>query len=261
LLVDGHYYAYRSFFAIRNLRNSRGEPTNAIYGFVKTLRRMVKDLQPELGAVIWDEGLPTRRTQLQPAYKQQRAEMPDDLRTQLAFIRELVPLLGFASLGLADTEADDLMASYACAAQQQDMEVVLATNDKDLFQLVADGVKIYTTNKTDLATPKDAFALLDIKCVIKKWGVPPERIGDVISLIGDTVDNIPGVNGLGQKTAAQLLQSCGSLEALLADLDAVKNERIREKLKAAREQILQNREMVKLDTDLSLPVPLADLKI
>lgn len=261
LLVDGHYYAYRSFFAIRNLSNSRGEPTNAIYGFVKTLRRMMKDLQPELGAVIWDEGLPARRTELQPTYKQQRAEMPDDLRTQLRFIRDLVPLLGFSSLGLENTEADDLMASYACTARQQNIEVVLATNDKDLFQLVADGVKIYTTNKTDLVMPKDAFALLDIECVQKKWGVPPERIGDVIALIGDTVDNIPGVNGLGQKTAAQLLQTCGNLDALLADLDAVKNERIREKLKAAREQILQNREMVKLDSDLPLPLPLADLQI
>ena len=261
LLVDGHYYAYRSFFAIRELHNSRGEPTNAIYGFVKTLRRMVKDLQPELGAVIWDEGLPARRTELQPAYKQQRAEMPDLLRPQIHFIRDLVPLLGFQSLGLPNTEADDLMASYACAARKNGIDVVLATNDKDLFQLVADGVKIYTTNKSDLATPKDAFALLDIECVVKKWGVPPERIGDVISLIGDTVDNIPGVNGLGQKTAAQLLQTCGSLDAILADLDAVKNQRIREKLKAAREQILQNREMVKLDTDLSLPVELEKLKI
>lgn len=261
LLVDGHYYAYRSFFAIRNLSNSRGEPTNAIYGFLKTLRRMVKDLQPELGAVIWDEGLPARRTELQPAYKQQRADMPDDMKPQLRFIREMVPLLGFQSLSLPNTEADDLMASYACAARSEGIEVVLATNDKDLFQLVADGVKIYTTNKSDLATPKDAFALLDIECVMKKWGVPPERIGDVIALIGDTVDNIPGVNGLGQKTAAQLLQSCGSLETLLADLDQVKNERIREKLKAAREQVLQNREMVKLDTDLPLPVPLSDLKI
>jgi 5'-3' exonuclease len=261
LLVDGHYYAYRSFFAIRNLSNSRGEPTNAIYGFVKTLRRMVKDLQPELGAVIWDEGLPARRTELQPAYKQQRAEMPNDLRDQLGFIRDLVPLLGFASLGLPNTEADDLMASYACAAVQRGIEVVLATNDKDLFQLVADGVKVYSTNKADLAVPKDAFALLDIECVIRKWGVPPERIGDVIALIGDTVDNIPGVPGLGPKGAAQILQSCGSLEALLADLDQVKNERIREKLKAARAQVLQNREMVKLDTDLPLPVPLDELKI
>ena len=261
LLVDGNYYVYRSFFAIRELSNSRGEPTNAIYGFVKTLRRMVKDLNPKLGAVVWDEGLPTRRTELQPAYKQQRAEMPPEMRPQLAFIRELVPLLGFRSVSLPDTEADDLMASYACEAVQQKMEVVLATNDKDLFQLVADGVRVYTTNKADLPTPKDTYALLDGASVQKKWGVPPERVGDVIALIGDTVDNIPGVAGLGPKNAAHLLNTHGSLDALLADLNAVQNERIREKLIAAREQILQNRQMVQLDTDLPLPAPLDALRV
>ena len=261
LLVDGHYYVYRSFFAIRDLSNSRGEPTNAIYGFVKTLRRMVKDLAPQLGAVVWDEGLPARRTDLQPAYKQQRAEMPQDMRPQLDYIRELVPLLGFRSVSLPDTEADDLMASYACQAVQRKMEVVLATNDKDLFQLVDDGVRIYTTNKADLASPKDSFALLDGASVRKKWGVPPQRIGDVIALIGDTVDNIPGVTGLGPKNAAHLLKTHGSLDALMAAPDAVENARIREKLVAAREQILQNREMVKLDTDLPLPAPLEELRI
>lgn len=261
LLVDGHYYVYRSFFAIRNLSNSRGEPTNAIYGFVKTLRRMVKDLQPDLGAVIWDEGLPTRRTELQPAYKQTRAEMPLEMRPQLTFIQELMPALGFASLSLPDTEADDLMASYACAAVREKMEVVLATNDKDLFQLVAEGVKVYTTNKADLATPKEAFALLDLESVIRKWGVRPGQIGEVLCLIGDSVDNIPGVPGLGPKNAANLLRECGSLEAILAHPEAVKSERLREKITAGREQILQNREMVKLDTDLPLPVPLRGLKI
>lgn len=261
LLVDGHYYVYRSFFAIRDLSNSRGEPTNAIYGFVKTLRRMVKDLSPQLGAIVWDEGLPARRTDLQPAYKQHRAEMPVEMRPQLDFIRELVPMLGFRSVSLPDTEADDLMASYACEAVQRKIEVILATNDKDLFQLVADGVRIYTTNKADLASPKDSFALLDRPCVQKKWGVPPERIGDVIALIGDSVDNIPGVTGLGPKNAAHLLKTHGTLDALMNGLHAVQNARIREKLLAARDQILQNREMVKLDTDLPLPAPLDALRI
>lgn len=218
LLVDGHYYVYRSFFAIRDLSNSRGEPTNAIYGFVKTLRRMVKDLNPQLGAVVWDEGLPTRRTELQPAYKQQRAEMPAEMRPQLGFIQELVPLLGFHSVSLPDTEADDLMASYACAAVHQGIEVILATNDKDLFQLVDENVRIYTTNKADLLSPKDSHALLDAACVQRKWGVPPGLVGDILALIGDTVDNIPGVTGLGPKNAAHLLNSHGTLEALLADL-------------------------------------------
>ena len=261
LLIDGHYYVYRSFFAIRELANSRGEPTNAIYGFIKTVRRMVKDLKPDYGAVIWDAGMPKRRVELQPAYKQQRAEMPELMRQQLTFIQKIVPLLGFASLDLPDTEADDLMASYAVAARERGDNVVLATNDKDLFQLVNDHVKVYSTNKTDLAAPSDAFALLGAEAVKKKWNVTPPQIGEVLALIGDSVDNIPGVDGLGAKGAASLLAAHGSLDALLADLDAVKSERIREKLKAARAQIEQNREMVRLDLDLPLPQPLETLAL
>jgi DNA polymerase-1 len=261
LLIDGHYYVYRSFFAIRELSNSRGEPTNAIYGFIKTVRRMVKDLAPDLGAVVWDDGMPRRRVELQPAYKQTRAEMPDLMRPQLTFIQNLVPLLGFASLSLPDTEADDLMASYTCTARRRGDEVVLATNDKDLFQLVDDRVHVYSTNKADLATPKDAFALLGAEAVLKKWGVSPPQISDVLSLIGDAVDNIPGVNGLGSKGAAALLAAHGSLDGILANPEVVKNERIREKLKAGRAQIEQNREMVRLDLDLPLPQPLDQLTI
>jgi DNA polymerase-1 len=261
LLIDGHYYVYRSFFAIRDLSNSKGEPTNAIYGFVKTVRRMVKDLAPDLGAVVWDMGMPQRRVALQPAYKQQRAEMPTDMRSQLSFIQNIVPFLGFGSLSLPDTEADDLMASYAVAAAARGDDVVLATNDKDLFQLVNDNVKVYSTNKTDLASPKDTFALLGEGAVKKKWNVTPPQIGEVLALIGDSVDNIPGVDGLGAKGAASLLATHGSLDALLANLDAVKSERIREKLKAARAQIEQNREMVRLDLDLPLPAKLDELAI
>ena len=256
LLIDGHYYVYRSFFAIRDLTTSQGVPVNAIYGFVKTVRRMVKDLAPDLGAVVWDMGMPQRRVALQPAYKQQRAEMPADMRDQLTFIQNLVPLLGFASLSLPDTEADDLMATYATVARARGDSVVLATNDKDLFQLVNEHVKVYSTNKTDLASPSDTFALLGDDAVRKKWNVTPPQIADVLALIGDSADNIPGVPGLGPKGAATLLAAHGSLDALLADLDAVKNERIREKLKTSREQIEQNREMVRLDLDLPLPAPL-----
>ncbi len=261
LLIDGHYYVYRSFFAIRDLKNKRGEPTNAIYGFVKTVRRMVKDLKPDLGAVIWDMGIPKRRTELQPAYKEQRAEMPDEMRPQLTFIQNLVPMLGFGSMSLPDTEADDLIASYVIAARARGDEIVLATNDKDLFQLVDDHVRVYSTNKADLAAPTDTFALLGADSVRKKWGVTPPQIADVLSLIGDSVDNIPGVGGLGPKGAAALLAAHGSLDAILEDLDSVKNERIREKLKAARAQIVQNREMVRLDLDLPLPLPLDELTI
>ena len=262
LLIDGHYYVYRSFFAIPNLSNSRGEPTNAIFGFTKTLRLMLKHLRPDLGAVVWDEGVPQKRVDLQPAYKETRKEMPTSMIPQLEFIQEtLTPFLGFKNISLPNTEADDLMGCYAIAAcQRRGMEVVLATNDKDLYQLVGPCVKVYTTAKADLASPKDAFALLSEEQVTAKWEVSPKLIGDVLALTGDSVDNIPGV-GLGRKTAATLIREHGSLEALLANIDKVKNQRIREKLANARDQILQNRKMVDLDCHLGLPVAIDELRI
>jgi len=262
LLIDGHYYVYRSFFAIPNLSNSRGDPTNAIFGFTKTLRLMIKHLQPDLGAVVWDEGLPQRRVELQPAYKETRKAMPTPMVPQLEFIQEtLTPLLGFKNISMPNTEADDLMGCYAIAAcKRPGMEVVLATNDKDLYQLVGSCVKVYTTAKVDLASPKDAFALLGEDQVTAKWDVPPKLIGDVLALTGDSVDNIPGV-GFGRKTAAALIREHGNLEALLANIDKVKNQRTREKLANARDQILQNRKMVDLDCHLELPVAIDDLRI
>lgn len=261
LLIDGHYYVYRSFFAIQNLSNSRGEPTNAIFGFTKTLRLMIKHLQPELGAVFWDEGLPEKRMTLQPAYKETRKEMPQPMIPQLNYIQdELTALLGFKNISLPNTEADDLMGCYAIAACRKNIEVILATNDKDLYQLVCPCVKVYTTAKADLASPKDTFALLGEAEVTTKWGVPPNLIGDVLALTGDTVDNIPSA-GFGRKTAAKLLIENGNLDGLLANLDSIKSERTREKLIAGRAQIEQNRKMVKLDCDTPLPVPIDDLRI
>jgi 5'-3' exonuclease len=261
LLIDGHYYVYRSFFAIPNLSNSKGEPTNAIFGFTKTLRLMVKHLQPELGAVFWDEGMPERRVKLQPAYKETRKEMPKPMVPQLDFIQKLTPFLGFQNISLPNTEADDLMGCYAIAAcKRPQMEVVLATNDKDLYQLVGPCVKVYTTAKADLASPKDAFALLSEDQVIAKWQVQPNLIGDVLALAGDSVDNIPGV-GLGRKTAAALIREFGGLDSLLANLDKVKSARTREKLMNSRDQVLENRKMVDLDCHLELPVPIDELRI
>src|SRR5213082_521238 len=261
LLIDGHYYLYRSFFAIPNLSNSRGEPTNAIFGFTKTLRLMVKHLQPELGAVVWDEGLPQKRVEVQPTYKETRKEMPTAMIPQLDFIQKLTPLLGFKNISLPNTEADDLMGCYAMAAcKHRGMEVILATNDKDLYQLVGACVKVYTTAKADLVSPKDAFALLGEPEVTTKWGVPPKLIGDVLALSGDSVDNIPSA-GIGRKTAANLLVEHGDLNSLLANLERIKSVRTREKLIAGREQIQQNRKMVGLDCDTPLPVPIDDLRI
>ena len=263
LLIDGHYYVYRSFFAIPNLSNSKGEPTNAIFGFTKTLRLMLKHLQPDLGAVFWDEGMPERRVKLQPAYKETRKEMPLPMVPQLELIQDkLTALLGFKGISLPNTEADDLMGCYAMAAcKRKGMEVVLATNDKDLYQLIGPCVKVYTTAKADLVSPKDAFALLGEAESTAKWGVPPKMIGDVLALTGDSVDNIPGVAGLGRKTASALIKEFGGLDNLLAKIDKVKSDKMRIKLTAARAQIEQNRKMVELDCHMELPLPIDQLKI
>ena len=261
MLIDGHYYVYRSFHAIQTLNNSRGEPTNAIYGFVKTIRKMIKDLRPDLAAVFWDEGMPERRVQLQPAYKQQREAMPEKMIPQLDFIRSFVRPMGIKSVALPNTEADDLMGCYVLAAAQDQHDVILSTNDKDLFQLVSDKVKVYSTNKTDLKHPKDSHALLGVEEVTEKWGVPPAGIGEVLALTGDSVDNIPGVDGIGSKTASALIRQFGTIQNLLDNLKDVSSEKLRKRLEESRTQILQNREMVKLDLDHALPVAIADLKI
>src|SRR5947209_13935937 len=224
---------------------------------------MLKHLQPGLGAVFWDEGMPQRRVKLQPAYKETRKEMPLPVLPQLEFIqKKLTALLGFTNISIPNTEADDLMGCYAMAAcKRKGMEVVLATNDKDLYQLIGPCVKVYTTVKADLVSPKDGFALLGETEATAKWEVPPKLIGDVLALTGDSVDNIPGVSGLGRKTASALVREFGGLEQLLANLDKVKSDKMRIKLMAAREQILQNRQMVELDCHEELPVPIDELKI
>jgi DNA polymerase-1 len=222
---------------------------------------MIRDLNPDRAAVVWDMGIPKRRSQLQPEYKQQREEMPDLMRPQIGRLQEVLPLLGIANVGLPDTEADDLIASYAVAAEREGYEVILATNDKDLFQLVGEKVRVYSTSKTDLAAPEDAYALLGVDAVRKKWGVEPDQIGAVLCLTGDSADNIPGVPGLGVKGAAALLRAHGSLDVLLGEPQRIESQRIREKIVAARDQVEQNREMVRLDLDLELPVGLDGLEI
>ena len=261
LLVDGHYYAYRSFFAIQGLKNSKGEPTNAVFGFVKALRKMLADLKPDLVGVVWDAGLPERRMELLPSYKQQREETPDDLDVQFSVIEEAVSALGAHNLSLEAHEADDLIAAYAAAARKGKADIVIATNDKDIYALVDGKTRIYSTNKSDVGESKDGFALLGSAEVEAKWGVPPEKIPDVLALTGDAVDNIPGVEGVGPKTAAKLVLEHGSVAALLDDTAAIKNEKLRAKVEAAAARIRDNMELVRLDDKLPLPVPLEDLRV
>lgn len=258
LLVDGHYYLYRSYYAIRGLKNSLGEPTNAIYGFVKALRKMLLDLKPDFAAVIWDAGLPERRTLLQPDYKQNREEMPSDLDLQQDPLREVIPHLGVKNILLPNTEADDLIASYAIAAQQQDIECVIATNDKDIFQLVNQHVSIYSVAKADLKE-NQSYTLLGIADVLAKWEVEPHQIADVLALMGDAADNIPGIPGVGKKTAAKWIQRYSSLETLLETSNL--EPKIQEKIDLNRAQIISNRAMVALDLDLPLPFKVQELEV
>jgi 5'-3' exonuclease len=259
LLIDGHYYLYRSFFAIRGLTNSRGEPTNAIYGFLKAMRKMVADLKPDLGAVVWDHGLPDRRTSLQSAYKQHRPEMPLELRPQEIWLQDKLPLTGFSSLSAPATEADDLIASYTRKAVTAGHNVVIATNDKDILQLTSEQVAIYSTAKADAG--RDAFALLGPREIKEKWGVEPSQIGEILALTGDSTDNIPGVPGIGGKTAAQLIHNYGTVENLLRNLASVLPEKLRERLANAKDLIQANRQMIALDDELPLPKALEDLRI
>ena len=261
LLVDGHYYAYRSFFAIRDLTNSRGEPTNAVFGFVKALRKMLADVQPDAAAVVWDAGLPERRMELLPSYKQQRDETPEQLAAQFPAIEEAVSALGVRNVRLAGHEADDLIASYAAAPRPPSTTVFIATNDKDIYSLVDGRVAIYSTNKTDLKNPQDGFALLGPSEVEEKWGVPPALIPDVLAFTGDAVDNIPGVEGVGPKTAAKLVREHGAAARLAADPSVIKNDKLREKIAAAADRVRVNLELVRLDRDLPLPVPVDDLAV
>ncbi|MFZ4483364.1 MAG: 5'-3' exonuclease [Chthoniobacterales bacterium] len=261
LLVDGHYYAYRSFFAIRNLTNSRGEPTNAVFGFVKALRKMLNDTAPTSAAVVWDAGLPQRRMELLPSYKQQREEMPSDLASQFPLIEEAVTALGLHNVRLTDHEADDLIASYCASAGQAGADVVIATNDKDIYALVGPGVSIYSTNKADTGDGKEGFALLGPGEVEAKWGVPPGLIPDVLALTGDAVDNIPGVDGVGPKTAAKLVREHGRTALLAENPGLIANEKLRLKVAAAGDRLRDNLELVRLDADLPLPLPLESLPI
>ncbi len=252
LLIDGHYYLYRSFHAIQHLRNSSNQPTNALYGVTKAIRRMLQELQPDLAAFVMDGGMPQERLDLQPDYKANRAETPDDLRRQFEETPALVNALGLQVVMMENEEADDVMASYTRQAGND--EVILATNDKDLMQLVNERVRIYQPQK-------QMFELWGPAEVEAKWGVPPEKIGEILALIGDNADNIPGVPGVGPKTATAWIKEFGSLTNLMTRISEIKSERLRESLRANLAQVERNRTMVRLRTLAPLPVPLPKLLI
>ncbi len=243
LIVDGHAYAYRAFYAIRELRSPDGRPTNAIYGFVKMLAKMRAGLSPTHLIVVWDGGLSPERITALPEYKAQRPEMPEDLRPQLDGIVGYLKAAGIATFQRDDVEADDYIACLARHAVQADMAVVIASADKDFMQLVSPQIGLLNPNDKSEAVWTD-------EQVRAKTGVPPSQIVDWLALMGDSVDNIPGVPGVGPKTAADLLNRFGSVAELMERLDEVKSEKLRANLRASAEAVRRNLKLVRLHDDL-----------
>jgi DNA polymerase-1 len=243
LIVDGHAYAYRAFHAIRNLRSPSGRPTNAIYGFVKMLAKMRSAIGPTHLIVVWDGGLSAERVSVLPGYKAQRPGMPDDLKPQLDEIVGYLKAAGIASFCRAGVEADDYIACLAWRAAETGMTVVIASSDKDFMQLVSARIGLLNPNDKSETVWTDGQ-------VRAKSGVEPSQVLDWLSLTGDSVDNIPGVPGVGPKTAAGLLKQFGSVAQLYARLDEVKSEKLRAALRDAAGVVRRNRELVRLRDDL-----------
>ena len=243
LIVDGHAYAYRAFYAIRGLRSPSGQPTNAIYGFVKMLAKMRVAINPTHLAVVWDGGLSAERVAALPEYKAQRPEMPDDLKPQLDEIAAYLQAAGITSICRESVEADDYIAGLAQQAAQAGMMVVIASSDKDFMQLVSEQIGLLNPgDKTETVWTDEQ--------VRAKTGVAPSQIVDWLSLTGDTVDNVPGVPGVGPKTAAELLSQFGSVAQLYARLDEVKSDKLRTALRDAAGVVRRNRELIGLRDDL-----------
>ena len=243
LIVDGHAYAYRAFYAIRNLRSPTGRPTNAIYGFVKMLAKMRMALEPTHLIVVWDGGLSAQRMALLPEYKAQRPAMPDDLKPQLDEIFGYLKAAGIASFMQEGIEADDYIACLSGRAVNAGMTVVIASADKDFMQLVSPQVGLLNPNDKSEAVWTD-------EQVRAKTGVGSAQIVEWLALMGDQVDNIPGVPGIGPKTAADLLNRFGSVAGLYERLEEVKSEKLRENLRASAEVVRRNLTMVRLQDDL-----------
>lgn len=239
LIVDGHAYAYRAFHAIRDLRSPTGQPTNAVYGFLKMLEKMRATILPTHLMVVWDGGLSAERMAALPAYKAQRPEMPDELRPQFDEIGSYLDAAGIAQFCGEGIEADDYIGCLAQRAEAAGWQVVVASSDKDFMQLVSARVGLLNPNdKTGVVWGREQ--------VLAKSGVEPEQVVGWLALMGDAVDNIPGVPGVGTKTAANLLQEFGTVENLLARLAGVKSEKLRTSLAAAAEDVRRNLLLVRL---------------
>jgi len=250
ILVDGSSYLFRAYHALPPLTNSQGEPTGAIVGVVNMLRKLIDTYRPELMAVVFDAPGKTFRDAIYPDYKAHRPPMPDELRAQIEPLHAIVRAMGLPLLIVPDVEADDVIGTLATQAAVAGIPTVISTGDKDLAQLVEDRITLINT-MTD--------QVLDRAGVVDKLGVPPEQVVDYLTLVGDSVDNVPGVPQCGPKTAAKWLAEYGSLEGLVEHAAEIKG-RAGENLRASLDRLPLSRELVTIRTDVPLEVGPQDLR-
>ncbi|MCF6218801.1 MAG: DNA polymerase I [Gammaproteobacteria bacterium] len=242
ILVDGSSYLFRAFHAIRDLSNSRGEPTNAVYGVINMIRKLIREYQPELMAVVFDAKGKTFRNDLYPDYKANRPPMPEDLRVQIEPIHNIIRAMGIPLIVVDGVEADDVIGTLCQQASEQQQETLVSTGDKDMAQLINEHVTLINTMTDTLMTPEG---------VVEKFGIPPEKIIDYLALMGDSADNIPGVPKCGPKTAVKWLNQFGSFDEVLAQADKVKGK-VGENLRASLKFLPLSYELATIKLDVAL---------
>jgi DNA polymerase-1 len=243
-LIDGNSQMYRAYHAIRGLSGPDGRSTNAVYGFVTMLRKLIADHHPDHIVASFDLAGPTFRDQLAADYKANRTPMPDDLAEQIPWVHEACQALGVPMINMAGYEADDVIGTLATKAAARGFEVAIVTGDKDFFQLVGGPVRVFN--------PRDEGTWYDPDGVLQKFGVRPDQVVDVLALMGDSIDNVKGVPGIGEKGARDLISTHGTLDALLAAAAGVPQKRYREALLANADLARQSRELLKIRTDLDV---------
>ncbi|MGD0060424.1 MAG: 5'-3' exonuclease H3TH domain-containing protein [Verrucomicrobiia bacterium] len=254
LLYDAYSLIYRAFYAIRSLSGPDGQPVNAIYGLAKMLQKMSADHTPSHHAAVFDLGAPRKRLTLLSSYKSQRPPTPPDLDRQLPVIRDMLEAMRIPLVESEGEEADDIVATLATSASHADHPVLIASNDKDFMQLVGSRIRLLRPDGKETT-------IIGSDGVRKRYGVSPEQMVDFLSLLGDSVDNIPGAPGVGEKTAAQLLQRYGTLDNLLAHVAEIAKPKLRDSLVASAERLQANRQLIRLQTDLPLSLGLENLKV
>ncbi|UCH21985.1 MAG: DNA polymerase I [Deltaproteobacteria bacterium] len=251
-LIDGSAYIYRAYHAIRGLSNSKGLPTNAAFGFTRMLLKLIEDQSPDYAVMLFDAKGPTFRHERYPAYKANRPPMPEDLSVQIPFIKEITHGFNIPIIEEPGYEADDLIGTLSRLAEQAGFSVVMVTGDKDFIQLVTDETVMWDPMKDET---------IDAVSVKQKFGVNPQQMIDVMGLSGDSIDNIPGVPGIGQKTALSLIQNFGSMDELYAKVDSVTKKKQRDNLVQFKEKAFLSRELVKIETDVPLSCALENFMI